>query len=440
MTMAALIVPAVGQEPPDAQLRSGEGAPQLRQPAELLPAPTPLPPIDAAEQERRLTLSEAEAQALVYHPVLREAAARVRAAQGNWLQVGLKPNPEIGYSGAEIGDEGTAGQQGGFVSHEFVTAGKLRLNRAVASREVAAAEGRLQIARLQLLTTVRLYYVEVTAAQRGVALARQLADITAQSVRVTEQRLQALDVPRVTLLQSQLEQEASALVVTQAGERYDAAWRKLATAIGSNSAARPELEEILDRLPPELDWNAVRERLLRESPELAELRAAVDRARWAVERASAGRVPNVNVQAGVAYSHASEDTIANVQVSMPLPIYDRNQGAIAEACGELAAAQAALDDRALALEQRLAVAMRDYLTARERSRRYAERVLPVARESLELINRGYQEGELDYLSVLSVQQTYAQNSLSYLQDLETAWKRWAEIDGLLVGTLPESPN
>ena len=60
-------------------------------------------------------------------------------------------------------------------------------------------------------------------------------------------------------------------------------------------------------------------------------------------------------------------------------------------------------------------------------------MLPVARESLDIINTGYQEGELDYLAVLSVQQTYAEKNLSYLQDLETAWKRWAEIDGLLVG-------
>ena len=46
--------------------------------------------------------------------------------------------------------------------------------------------------------------------------------------------------------------------------------------------------------------------------------------------------------------------IANVQVSMPLQIFDRNQGAIAQACGELVAAQAALDKKELELEQRLA--------------------------------------------------------------------------------------
>ena len=125
---------------------------------------------------------------------------------------------------------------------------------------------------------------------------------------------------------------------------------------------------------PELDFATIRDRIMQDSPELAELRFAVDRARWAVQRASAGRVPNVNVQAGVQYDNAAQDTIANVQVSMPIPVFDRNQGAIAQACGELAAAQAALEARELAIQQRLAIALRDYKTARERVARYNDKI------------------------------------------------------------------
>ena len=154
-----------------------------------------------------------------------------------------------------------------------------------------------------------------------------------------------------------------------------------------------------------------------------------------MQRASAGRVPNLNVQAGVQFDNATQDTIANVQVSMPIPVYDRNQGAVMQACGELAAAQAALEARELALEERLSIAMRDYNTARERVTKYMEKILPAAKETLDLINTGYQQGELDYMQVYTVQQTYAAKNLSYLQDLETAWQQWAEIDGFLVGDI-----
>ncbi|MEX0642889.1 MAG: TolC family protein, partial [Pirellulales bacterium] len=60
--------------------------------------------------------------------------------------------------------------------------------------------------------------------------------------------------------------------------------------------------------------------------------------------------------------------------------------------------------------------------------------------SLDIINRAYEQGELDYLQVLTVQTTYTEKNLSYLQDLEIAWKQWAEIDSLLVGLLAAGGN
>jgi cobalt-zinc-cadmium efflux system outer membrane protein len=368
---------------------------------------------------------------------MREAAAQVRALGGKWVQVGLRPNPTVGYAGMQIGDEDSAGQQGGFVGQEFVTAGKLGLNRSVVFHEQQAAEQRLQRTQLQVLTTVRKYYFEALVAERSVALARQLSEIAGKSVTVSEQRLKALDIPKTAVLQSQIESESASLLEQQATERHDAAWRRLASVMGAPSDQPMSLEDVLARPLPELAYSAVRERLKNESPELSELRFAVERARAEIGRASAGRVPNVSAMAGVQRDTATSDTIANVQVSIPLPVFDRNQGAIAQACSELTAAQAALEARELALDQQLSVALRDYRTARERVTRYTSKVLPAAQETLDMITKGYQQGQLDYLQVLTVQQTYASKNLSYLQDLETAWKEWAEIDGLLVGDVAE---
>ena len=41
---------------------------------------------------------------------LAQAAARVEALRGEWVQSGLYPNPRVGYQGLEIGDDGRAGQ------------------------------------------------------------------------------------------------------------------------------------------------------------------------------------------------------------------------------------------------------------------------------------------------------------------------------------------
>ena len=394
-------------------------------------------PLPSADGGAVLTLADVEAAAVAVHPALRGAEGHVRAARGEWLQSGLAPNPKIGYTGDEIGDAGTAGKQGGFVSQEFVTAGKLRLRRAVASREVAATEQQFERMRLELLTTARVYYFEAVAAQRESALAQQLELMSRQAVTASELRLEAQEGSRAAVLSSQVEMETAALLVEQSAQREQAAWRRLASVTGLAEAAPRRLDDALAEPLPALEWGSSRDRLLAASPELAELQFRVERAKWAVQRATAGRVPNVTVESGVVYDNATQDTLANVQVSMPLPLFDRNQGNVTRACGELTAAQAALEERELALAERLATALRDYDLARRRAEKFASTILPAAQQSLDLVSQAYEQGESDYLQLLATQRTYTEKSLTHLQDLESAWKKWAEIDGLLVGTLPE---
>jgi cobalt-zinc-cadmium efflux system outer membrane protein len=403
--------------------------------AQIPAEPIPLPPVDGQANAALMTLAEAELLAMGAHPALREAGGMVRSAQGQWLQSGLRPNPTIGYQGEEIGDEGHAGMQGGYFSQEFVTAGKLGLSRAVALREVAATEQRLERTRLQVLTTVRMYYYESLAAERALALAKQLEQVGSQALEASELRLKALEGTKAAMLQSQVEYNSAQLLAEQATNRRDAARRRLASVVGSQESITAPLDDTLGSKLPTLDWESARVRLLAESPELAQLRFEVDAARWAVQRQVAGRVPNVTVMSGAQYDYATEFAMANVQVSMPIPVFNRNQGNIATASGQLVAAQSALEARELSLTQQLATAMGDYLTASRRVARYTSSILPAARQSLDLVSTAYEQGELEYLDILNTQRTYTEKNIGYLNDLESAWKKWAEIDGLLVGPL-----
>ncbi len=400
----------------------------------------PLPPVDGEANDRVVTLAEAEAMALANHPAMREAEGLVRAARGEWLQVGLRPNPQIGYMGDEIGDDGRAGMQGGYVSQEFVTAGKLGLNRAVALREVSASEQRLERTRRQVVTTVRTYYYESLAAERSVALASVLQQIASQALQSSELRLKALEGTQAAVLQSQVESDSTELLLIEANNRRDAARRRLASVTGLAESNQTRLEDVFNNKLPIIDWESARSRLIAENPDLAALRFEVDRAKWAVERAVAGRIPNLTVMSGAQYNYATEFAMANVQVSMPVPIFDRNQGGITRAGGELTAARSALDKRELALTQQLAAAVSQYNTANRRVAKYSESILPAAKQSLELVAQAYQQGEVAYLDILTTQQIYTEKSLDYLNDLEIAWKQWALIDGQLVGPLPEGSN
>ncbi|MGD9636156.1 MAG: TolC family protein [Pirellulales bacterium] len=397
--------------------------------------PLPPPAFGGAVEDGVLTLAVAESQALASHPAMIQADALVRAARGQWLQVGLRPNPQVGYVGNEIGDEGRAGMQGAYISQEFVTAGKLGLSRAAALRQVSAAEQRLEQTRRQVVTSVRIFFYEALSAERSVALADILRQVAGQALQASELRLKALEGTQAAVLQSQVESETTQLLVVDATNRRDSARRRLASITGRPESDTPPLEDIFATSLPTLDWETTRARLLADSPELAKLRFKVDSARWAVDRAVAQRIPNVMVMSGAQYDNATEFAMANVQVSMPVPLFNRNQGGIVTANGQLVAAQSALEARELALSQELAAAMAEYNTACRRVAKYNESILPAARQSLDLVSKAYEQGELEYLDILAIQRTYTERNLDYLRNLESAWKKWAEIDGLLVGPL-----
>ncbi|MEX2139092.1 MAG: hypothetical protein WD894_07520 [Pirellulales bacterium] len=99
--------------------------PELR--PESAPEPISPEPLTAPQGEpiaRPLTLADLERIALANNPTLTQLFARVQAARGAWLQAGLYPNPKVAYQGSEIGNENTAGLQGGFVEQEIVTHGQ----------------------------------------------------------------------------------------------------------------------------------------------------------------------------------------------------------------------------------------------------------------------------------------------------------------------------
>jgi cobalt-zinc-cadmium efflux system outer membrane protein len=182
----------------------------------------------------------------------------------------------------------------------------------------------------------------------------------------------------------------------------------------------------------EITFDSALERLLTNSPELTAAQAHVNRARQATARARAEAIPNVDFQAGVQHDNATGDEIANVQVGLPLPIWNRNQGGIRRAEAELATARNEIQRVELNLQHRLASAYRRYANARQQAAIYREQILPDAQTSLDLVTTGYRQGEFGYLTLLTSQRTYFQTNLAYLEALRELRESAVAIDGLLL--------
>ncbi len=377
------------------------------------------------------TLESLEALAIESNPTLVELQARVDAAVGRQIQVGLRPNPRVGFSVQELGNEGAVGQIGPFASQEFVRGGKLELNRSAADWAIARTEQELAAQRLRVLTEVRSAFYSGLVTQERIRVAKELRSIALQAVEKARDLIK-VEEPDSVLGQAEIEAELASMLVENSQTRRIAQWRRLSAAIGRPDLPIQNLDGDLISEAPQIAWGSALDRLRRESPELMAAAANVERSRKVLDRASVQAVSNVTVQAGLFYDDASNDPFASLQMSMPLPVYDRNQGGINEAQANVVAAEQAVQRAELSLQERLASIFQQYQQARLQATRYNAAILPKARRNLELSRLSYESGDASYLDVLTTQRTYFQAQLARLNAVEQLWLAIVQIDGLLL--------
>ncbi len=398
-----------------------------------------------SREGRVLTREDIERMALAFSPAIAKAQAEIEAAEGHWQQVGLLPNPIVGYTGNQLGSGGRTEQHGVLISQEVPTAGKLRTNRAVAAAQIQHAEQRLAAEQIRVVTSARASFYELLAAQQRVELATKLANSSAQTARVIEDLLKGREVGRSDLLQARIEADAARVVLERSRNQHRAAAKQLAALIGEPWYEVVTVSGSLADELPEIPWESAVERLLAESPELAMATADWERAEWALERALAQAYPNLTVQGVVQRDNDIGGTDGAIQATLPLPLWNRNQGGIRQAEAEVAAAQYAMGRMEQSLRQRLAVVYERYASARYAATMYQGSILGNARENLDLADELYRAGDVNYLTLLTAQRTYFEKNLAYLEALRETWLALVEIEGFVLagaanGTFDAAPQ
>ncbi|MCA9240509.1 MAG: TolC family protein [Planctomycetales bacterium] len=406
----------------------------IEQPAEIISTPNEAP------TQEGLTLEMVEAMAMANNPAIAEAAARARALRGKWLQAGLPPNPTAGYSASEVGNDGAGGQQGGYIGQDFITAGKLHKDRAVVAAEVTRAEQLLVATQRRVQTDVRGAYYSALVAQRRVQLAEGLLHVTSEAASASQALVEAEELPLAGLLQTEVQQQNAKVFLQTAKNAQAQAWRILAAVVGGPELPVQDLEGDVTRLPDVLDWQTQLDRLQSESPEIAAAIAEVTRARRALHRATVEAVPDISTQFTVQYDNASDYTITSVQIGGPIPLWNFNQGGIHQAKADITRAERGVDRVAQSLSKRLAETFRRYADAHTTATNYEADVLPRSQRTLQLVRKGYEQGEVGYLDLLAAQQTYSQTNLAYLNALQDAWQSYVLIEGLLLSESLDTPS
>ncbi|EMB13828.1 TolC family protein [Rhodopirellula europaea] len=383
-------------------------------------------------QQSGLTLSSVEAMALGTHPAIAEARARVAFSTGQAIQAGLPFNPVLQYQSDEIGNESSSGLHTVQLSQQFVTANKLEIAQQVQAHEAERRRSELRMAELRVLTNVRSAFAAAIVAQRRAQIANQIVDLAERSLSSVQDLLNAQEVSRVVWLQARVEAEQARITAENAATQLRANRGVLAAAAGLQTLPADALVGEVGEGLIETPWESLLAEITATSPEITAAGSALERARWSLRLACAQVTPNITGQIGVGVDASTDDTFASVGVSVPLPLWNRNQGNIRSARASIAEASAAIDRTRLSLEGRLASAAGRYQVALERYRRLNDSVLPTSEETYQLSQRAFEAGETDYIQLLTIQRTLFNTRLSVLEAAAEARQAAAEIEGLLV--------
>ena len=438
----ALALPFYGQ-PPAAQ-QPAPTAPAQR-PAEAKPGSALTVPLPSQGNiGPALSLSDLEKMALEKNPTLGQAAAEVRAAAGRARQSGLYPNPTIGATGDEIasGPIIRGGELGGFFEQRVVLGGKLGLSRRVAQQDQRVSEAHADAQKQRVLNAIRSLYFQALGEQRLVDLRIRLARIARDVIRTSQELGNVGQADRPDILAAEIEAQRLELGLTIAQNARERTWRQLA-AVVNNPALQPTLlDGDLEALPT-LSVSEALQRIYSESPELRAAEVGTTRSELAIRRAQREPVPDIVVRGGVRYNRELlEQTSAGAlrpvgiegffDIGVQIPIFNRNQGAVAAARAEADRARLEVERTKLALRSRLAEVFREYQNSLVTVERYRTEMIPKAQQAYDLYLSSFRRMAAAYPQVLISQRNLFQLQEDYVSALVTAWQRAIEIQGLLL--------
>ncbi len=381
---------------------------------------------------RPVLLSELEQIALTMNPAIAEIEAEIESLRGKATQASLPPNPRVGVNAEDIFEEGTAGRYGVFFGQEVVRGNKLGRSKSVVCAEIEAAEQRFAVMRQRLLTDVRQRYYDLLVAQETVRTSEQLFGILKAAVETSEKLFEAKEVPQTSVLQSEVELQNAEVVKRQAENQTLAARRKLAALIGEEDIPSSSVDGNPRDIIAMDDFEQSFDQLINASPEIAALFAEVEQRKRQHAREQVEPIPNLTWQTTIQYDTVSDNVVGGFQLGMPIPTLNRNQGAIHQARYSIVAAERRAEKKVLELRQRLATAYENYHDAKLQIEAYDREIIPKAKETLDLVSKGYREGEIDFLQFLTAQRTYSQINLTYLTQLGQLWRQHVEIQGMLL--------
>jgi cobalt-zinc-cadmium efflux system outer membrane protein len=366
-------------------------------------------------------MQQAVDMALAHNPVLLQSQQNLLSMKGQEVEAGLRQNPDFSLYGTDLSNPASSATPYGYslqLSRLFERGQKRRWRLDSARATTAQTDAQYHDQIRQTTLQVRQSFTNLLLAKATLKLAQDNLSSFRHQLQINHDRFDAgdigkLDYERLDLQLAQFESDESSaeMNLVQASDQ-------LQTLIGYQQPSR-SFDISGDLVPPALSSNLtdLEQKALAERPDYRAAQAAVRVADANVKLAYANGTTDPTLEGE--YDHSGTQSSYGFYVTIPIRIFDRNQGnkdtskylAQASRFGEVAAQNQVYSD----VDQ----AWISYTTSKVLSDRYNGHYLAEAKDVLSIAQFAYDHGGialLDYLSALQDDRTTSLNALnSYAQ-------------------------
>jgi cobalt-zinc-cadmium efflux system outer membrane protein len=380
--------------------------------------------------EPRLTLDQAIEYSLQNNGDLKSFRDEKGIRDAGKVRAGLLPNPSLEVeagTGALTGSSAENSLSLG-VSQEFFLAGKREKRLNIADRELEMYRWQLADQERVLREEVKTAFYDVVLAEQRSTLADRFIVLNRQLLDVTRERLTAGDIPELemNLVKVELARSEGAKIDVEKALNQNQA--ELLTLMGLPLGEYPA---IIGNFGTELSMTKklieLKQLAHGKRPDLKALEAEKTRGDADIVLAQAERIPNMT--AGLAIKrdttaievsgveHKDTGYIIGLKLSMPIPVFDKNQAGVQEARAKRSSTESRLTAATRNAEREVETAYAGFMNAEKVVSLYRSSIVPQLEENLKLTQEAYRLGEVGILAVIQEQKKFFEVNEGYLTAL-----------------------
>jgi cobalt-zinc-cadmium efflux system outer membrane protein len=382
-----------------------------------------------------LTIEEAVSMAVQNNPKLHSLRYEIDALGAAKIQSGLMPNPEF-----EVEAENIFGSKdfNGFdnseitavLSQDILLAGKISKRVKVAESNISLAEWDYETKRIEIITDLRITFQKALAVQLLIEKNEELIKISEEFVanlqsRVDAGKISPAEVSRARIILNSLQIELYGLQ-----SEYEIRQSELMSLIYD-----PQL--VIDSLAGELSHSVEFPSYdflltqLENNPKLKRYENEYNKLTAVVNLEESNAVPDLTISAGFKRLNDANVNTFLIGASIPIPIFDRNQGAIQEAQIRVDQKKREYESVRIRLTLQLNVLYKRLTTLITTAEQLKNESIPQAEEAFKIIKEGNLVGRFAILDVLDAERTLFEVQNQYLNVIGEIHSVETEIEGLI---------